>query len=351
MKVIKKDLKKGFAKIQISSEEDLWFLSHIIDINDKIKSVTYRKIKVGNDESSKSVKKKFVLKINVEKIEFHKYSNALRISGKIIEAPEDISLGSYHTINLEVNTIFSIEKEKFYDYQLKKLKEAETEKKLGILICVFDREECIFALMKNYGFEILTEFKGEMQKKYVDEKIDNKKYYKNIIEVLKDYSTKYNINKIVVASPSFFKDYLLNEIKDDYLKKKIISANCNNTGIQGINEVLRRPEIITALSEDRIVNETKAVEELLTEIKKEKNYVYGFNETKKAVDLGAVKELLVTDNLIKKTREDNTFSKLDNILKTTESINAKIRIISSDHEAGKKLEGLGGIGAILRYKV
>jgi protein pelota len=351
MKIINKDIKKGFVKIQITSLEDLWYLSHIIDINDKLKSQTYRKIKVGNDESSKSVKKKFILKINVEKIEFHKYSDALRVSGKIIEGPDDISFGSYHTINLELNTIFSIEKEKFLDYQLKRLKEAESEKKLGILICVFDREDCIFALMKNYGFDVLSEIKSEMQKKYVDEKINDNKYYKDIVLNLKEYTNKYLINKIIIASPSFWKEYLLKEIKDDNLKKIILTASCNNTGIQGINEVLRRPEIITALSDDRIVNETKAVEELLTQIKKDGNYAYGLLETKNAVNLGAVSLLLVSDNLIKEKRDNNTFDELEKILKTAELTKTKIIIISSEHDAGKKLNGLSGIGAVLRYKI
>ena len=39
------------------------------------------------------------------------------------------------------------------------------------------------------------------------------------------------------------------------------------------------------------------------------------------------------------------------MLKTTESIKGSVNIISSEHDGGKKLDGLGGIGAILRYKL
>ena len=38
-------------------------------------------------------------------------------------------------------------------------------------------------------------------------------------------------------------------------------------------------------------------------------------------------------------------------MKTVDSTKGDIIIISSDHEAGKKLDGLGGIAAILRFKL
>ena len=42
---------------------------------------------------------------------------------------------------------------------------------------------------------------------------------------------------------------------------------------------------------------------------------------------------------------------LDELMKKTEEMKGKIYLISSDHEGGKKLDGLGGIAAILRYKL
>ncbi|MBW3003287.1 mRNA surveillance protein Pelota, partial [Candidatus Woesearchaeota archaeon] len=46
-----------------------------------------------------------------------------------------------------------------------------------------------------------------------------------------------------------------------------------------------------------------------------------------------------------------TYGKLEILLKTVESVNGSVHIISTDHDAGKKLHGLGGIAAILRYKI
>jgi len=38
-------------------------------------------------------------------------------------------------------------------------------------------------------------------------------------------------------------------------------------------------------------------------------------------------------------------------MKQVDHAKGKVWIVSTEHEGGKRLEGLGGIGAILRYKM
>ena len=80
MKVIFQDIKKGEIKIQVTSLEDLWYLSNIIDSGDEVSGRTFRKIKIGDDSDKnvKVVKKPVSLSIIVEKVEFHKYNHSLR---------------------------------------------------------------------------------------------------------------------------------------------------------------------------------------------------------------------------------------------------------------------------------
>ncbi|MBN2457589.1 mRNA surveillance protein pelota [Candidatus Woesearchaeota archaeon] len=353
MKIISKDIKKGFVKIQVQNLDDLWYLSQIIDQGDLIKGTTFRKIRIGDkdDRNTNVVRKKVFLEIRAEKIEFHKYSDILRVSGKITQGPEDVQAGTHHTFNVDEDTIISVQKQRFLKYQIEKLNDAAKENRLKVMICVFDRESAIFALVKNYGFDILSEIKGDVQKK------DNPgqtratgSFYKEIVSQLKSYDTKYCLNRIVVASPGFWKEYLLDAFGKDEIAKKIISASCNSVGESAINEVLRRPEIHSALAEDRIIKEANTVEELMAEISRDGCAAYGLSMTENAISIGAVKMLLVTDSLIRKMREQESYARLETMMKTADSMDAEIHIISSEHEAGKKLEGLGGIGAILRYK-
>jgi len=38
-------------------------------------------------------------------------------------------------------------------------------------------------------------------------------------------------------------------------------------------------------------------------------------------------------------------------MNTTENLGGKVMVISSEHDGGKQLQGLGGIAALLRYGV
>ena len=135
------------------------------------------------------------------------------------------------------------------------------------------------------------------------------------------------------------------------LKRKIITATCSSADKTAFDEVLKRPEVETALKESRIVEEMSLVEDLLKEIMKDGLAKYGLDEVDNAVNLGAVKTLLITDSFIRKTREDNAFERIENLLKKVESMKGKVIIISFEHGGGKKLDGLGGIAALLRYKL
>lgn len=350
MKIIKSDLRKGEVTVKVENLDDLWYLSHIIDKNDLIKGKTIRKIKIGGEEDRKSdvIKKTVFIKLQAEKIDFNE--NSLRVSGKIKEGPEDIPLGSYHTFEFEENTVATIVKESWLKFQLDKLKEASEEKKGKIMIVVLDREEALFALMQREGYKLLITLKGEVNKKGIDEK-SKSSFYEQIIQQIKEYDGRYNLSKIILASPIFWKEDLIKELKDPELKKKIIQATCSSADTNGINEVLKRPETQEALKQDRISREINIVEELLKEIAKNNLAVYGLKQTEEAVNAGAVKTLILTDNFIQKQREKESYQKIDFMLKNTESMKGNVIIISSEHEGGKKLDGLSGIGALTRYKL
>ena len=352
MKLLYSNLKKGEVKVLTQNLDDLWYLSTIIEPSDIVQGKTLRKIKpVSSEEKSKEATKKPVfIKLEVEKVEFSKYTNILRASGVIKEAPEEIPLGEHHTFNIDDNTAITIIKENWLKYQLDRLKEACSEKKSSLLICVHDREEAYFALFKKYGYEILAHIQGEVQKKR-KENIKKENFYLIIINKIKEYVERHEIKQVILASPAFWKEDLMKELKDDELKQKIILATCSSATKNGIEEVIKRPEVREALKQERIAKEINKVEELFTEIAKNNLAVYGLKETENASSIGAVKDLLITDSFIQKSRSENFYNNVENIMKTVDRTKGEVEIISSEHESGKKLDGLGGIAAILRFKL
>ena len=125
MQIISSTPKQGTMQLRITSADDMWHLSQIIAPNDVLTAQTERKIKIG-EEKAAIVRRKITLSRKVEKVECSPHF--LRVSGKIIEGKEDIPAGSYHTINLEEGSAFSLTKESWPRYQLERLKEAAQEK-------------------------------------------------------------------------------------------------------------------------------------------------------------------------------------------------------------------------------
>lgn len=349
MEIIKQDFKKGYARVKITDLEDLWHLSQVILPGDLIQGRSVRKVKIETGSEKAAVSKKtIIVKIDVEKINFDKSMESLRLNGKVVNEIEDVPKGSYHSLDVGVNDIIDIEKGEFLDYQIKYLKEASSGKKARILMVVLDREEAAFGLVKAHGIEMLSEISGTVEKKYVKEKI-SKEFYNEVIANIIDYDKRFNFESILIGSPAFWKDEIYKRLNND-LSKKVVLANCNHVGKSGMNELLKRDEVKKALAESRVGMESSIVEKLLVEISNNGKAVYGFSETKNAVLSGAVEVLLISTKFITGFIEAERYNEINSLMKNVEKGKGEVKIINSDNEPGQKLDGLGGTGGILRYK-
>ncbi|MCK4687445.1 MAG: mRNA surveillance protein Pelota, partial [Candidatus Lokiarchaeota archaeon] len=96
MKILEYNQKQQEITVKIESLYDLWILFNLISKNDKVAARTQRRIVLK--EGSKGERKSMYLKLNVEDVSFHEFTNRLRIKGTILEGPEDfVSYGTYHT--------------------------------------------------------------------------------------------------------------------------------------------------------------------------------------------------------------------------------------------------------------
>ncbi len=353
MKIMHSDLRKGAVKLKIENTDDLWYLSTVLDAGDLVKGATIRKIKLGEstDRKVEIVKKTVFLEIKIERIEFEIGSKTLRLSGIITQGPDDIARGSHHTIAVEEHSEITIQKQ-WMQFQLDKLKEACEEKKPDVLIVVHDREEAYIAVLRRYGYTLLTKIAGNVTKK-AEASMHTSNFYKEIIALMVEYDQRYHPSTIIVASPSFWKEDLMKNLESEHehLRKKIVLATCSSCDETAIAEILKRQEVKSVLKQQKIAQEIQAVEELMVEIAKESLGVYGYKEVEERVVAGAVAKLLVTDGFIQKTKEAGKYQEIDNLMKTVDQGKGNIMIISSEHEGGKKLDGLGGIAAMVRYKM
>lgn len=112
----------------------------------------------------------------------------------------------------------------------------------------------------------------------------------------------------------------------------------------GVNELIKSGMGAAILRESSVGVEMEAVENLMTQIGKNGLATYGPAEVASASEAGAVETLLVLDSVL---REKD----LDDVVRAVENQKGRVIVVSEDHDAGRQLASLGGVGAILRYAV
>jgi protein pelota len=337
MIIERKDLRSGTVRVRTETLDDLWHLEKVVEEGDLLTARTLRKttIKRGS-EIREGDRIPLVLTISLEKMELHPDSHSLRLTGPVVAGPEDkVQIGSYHTISLGLMEALTIRKQIWKSYQLDRLKSATFKKSL-LLVCVLDREDASFAVLKESGIEHLAEISANKVKD--SDSLDD--YHKEILSYLQ---SKQDAQAIVLAGPGFERENLLAFIKkaDPRLASRISLDHTHSTGRAGVTELVKS-SANRILRDTRIARESERVQEFLDELNKDGLATYGIHEVTSAIKLGAVQRLLVSEERLRE---------FEPLMTQVEQSRGEVHIISSDHELGERFLHLGGIGAILRYKV
>ena len=149
-----------------------------------------------------------------------------------------------------------------------------------------------------------------------------------------------------MLGPGFLKEALSKRIREK-IPEAASSLSIHSTGqagMAGINELMKRGVAGKLLDDTRVAHETHLVEELFAEIGKDGMFAYGEASVANAVAAGAVRLLLVLDTKVRTPS-------VERLLRSVEDARGEFAIISSMHEAGRRLESLGGVAGLLRYKM
>lgn len=342
MIILVSNFKKGFVKIKININDDLWYLESIVEPGDEIKARTLRSQFLEREGRKEKIgRRPMVLKIQVEKVDFQKYKNTLRFTGKIIEGPEDVQIGSFHTIEVKIKSILTIYKKEWKEYQIKKLKRAQI-KTPEVLIVVTDSTQTTFGLLKRSGIDIISELTNPHS---IQEEEKLPEFYKKIASEINKFSEK--VEKIILAGPGFTKEHVQKIIQERYpeIKRKIIIDSTSSATKSGINEILKKGTLERVIKDSEIVKETQIIQEFFTHLNKDDGLgLYGLEQIKEANNIGAIKILLISEE---KIREEG----IKKLAEETERKKGRIEIISKTHESGEQFYRMSGLGAILRFRI
>lgn len=361
VKIIAKRLKLGKIVVVPEDIDDLWHLYNVILPGDQVAARTVRRVRRDFGDTSrpdKGERRPMFIRLTVEEVSLHKYSNRLRVKGKILEGPDDfVSTGSYHTINIEPGLKIEIIKERWPNLLLKRLQDAVSRKGQRLIIVAVEEDQASIGVIDDSGIDVRVEIHGTARGKYgkyVQAAETTDQMFAGVATQLQELIKRLPENtRIVLVGPGSTKEKLAEYLKNKVpaSKGRLLIEHVSTGTVAGIYEALNRGIVERIASEIRLNQEIRLMDEVMTNLGKDTGKAaYGWEAIIRAVQFGAVETLLVLDKLFREAEPDDR-RELENIMRQVEKQAGSIELFSADHQAGKQLEGLGGLVALLRFRL
>src|SRR5439155_405431 len=276
-------------------------------------------------------KVRVTLTIRVEGVEFQAFSDRLRITGVIVEGPQD--LGRHHTLNVGVEDVLSIIKT-WKVHELRRIDEAvAAAQKPLVAFLALDDEEALIAQLRQYGVRELASIRAPGHGKMFPSGDARTVFLEDILNSLR--TTEIG-EALVVVGPGFTREAFVEFLKarDPALAAKVHVHGTAHAGMQGIQEALKAGVGAKVFGESRVGYETALVEKLLEALATDRPNAYGPAEVQEAADAGAIETLLVSDAVVRNPG-------IEEVMRTVESARGTVVLVSRHHEAGHQL----GVGA------
>ncbi|MBU0685374.1 MAG: mRNA surveillance protein pelota [Thermoplasmatota archaeon] len=344
MKVLHQDTRTNEIKLFPETLDDLWHLYNLVDDRDLVFASTYRRGEEKTDKlrAERVEKVRMRLGIRVQKVEFHESEDVLRILGAIEQGPQD--MGQHHTLMISVGEPLTIIKPDWKPQHFDRIKRAiEMSEKPSMFFVAIEDTDAVIATAREYGLKEFATITRNPGGKMYDSKPNELEFLDEVVEKLKMVM---HGEPLIVLGPGFVKEALAKRLREKApgISSSMVIHHTGQAGMAGINEIMKQGIGGKVLDETRVARETRLMELLFSEIGKNGMFAYGDESVKSAVVAGAVSVLLVLDTKVRS-------SAADGLIRMVEGSKGEFVIVSSLHEAGRRLDSLGGVAALLRYRM
>ncbi|KAF3770606.1 hypothetical protein M406DRAFT_285359 [Cryphonectria parasitica EP155] len=366
------DLGEGSVQLVATEPEDMWHANNLIAVDDVVRAHAIRKVAKESATGTSSTERIHTdLTITVTSTFFDPSASALHVSGKVVAANAFVSAGQYHTLDLELNRPFTLWKKHGWDsVAVQTLRDALNQDRDGaIAAVVMDEHVANICLITDFQTLLRQRVsgsgsgKGNPGSSREDKAV--RRYFDKILATLLRAIDFSQPRPLLLASPAYvatnFKQYISEEgarlvdKKLMTLAKNVTIAQCSNGSVHSLNEVLKKREVLALMKQRKSTSETKYLDELAERIRKDDGRAwYGVKPVAKAVAEGAVGRgggVLLINNDLFRSQDIATRKQYVALVDKVKEDGGEARVLSSDHQSGKRLEGMGGIAVILTYPI
>ncbi|MCJ7607092.1 MAG: mRNA surveillance protein pelota [Thermoplasmata archaeon] len=344
MKILHQDSRNNAIKLLPETIDDLWHMYNLVDESDLVLAMSFRRKEEKFDKlrPERTEKARMKLGIRVKKVEFHETDDRLRVLGSIESGPQDI--GEHHTLMIAPGDALTIVKPSWQHKHFERIKRAvSSSEKPSIFFVAIEDTEAVVAAARDYGFKQYANITRNPSGKMYSSKSDEADFLVEVAEKLVPYV---HGEPVIVLGPGFTKEALAKVLREKYpeLSENLSVVSTGQAGMAGVHELMKKGIGGKLMEGLQVARETRLVERLFTEIAKDGMFAYGDDSVRVAIDSGAVEMLLILDEKVRSPH-------VDSLIRSVEDSRGEFAIVSSLHEAGRRLESLGGIAAILRYRM
>ncbi|MCX6688299.1 MAG: mRNA surveillance protein pelota [Methanoregula sp.] len=334
------EIKNGYGEIRLFPEsiDDLWHLQHLVSPGDLVFATTFRSVDAATDKirPEKVEKRPVRLGIRVEKVEFSLHGIRLRITGLI---EHGVDAGAYHTINVETGHEISVIRN-WRQLDLERVERAVKASVYGVIhILTIEEGEAELFRLRQFGPEsVITITAGSGKGGETDTRA-------GFFDQLASHITEIS-GPLVIAGPGFVKDDFVKYAKNRNCApvQRAVVVETRRIGRGAVQDVIGVGTLEKLIDDLQLSREVRLMDEVLLRISKEGAVAYGIREVASAIEYGAAEQVLMVDTLLR----DRVVMQL---VEKAEKMQAKVVVLSSSFEPGERLSALGGIAALLRYKL
>jgi len=310
------------------------------------------------------------LTIRVTKLDFDSLAGQLHVSGRVAEENKHVKLGSFHTLDLELQRNFTLEKAEGWDsVALDTLKESiDQDRKAQLWAVIMQEGLANICLITEHQTILRQRIEVSLPKKRAGSSDHDKsmqRFYQTTYDSLLRQIDLADLKPLLLASPGFtassFQQFIKTQASNSAdkqlreLSTKVIVAHSASAHLHSLSEVLSSAAVLSKLSDTKFARETQLMERFFELIRKDDPRAwYGPRECEAAVERAAVGKgggVLLISNALFRSQEITVRQRWVKLVDEVKEQGGEVRVLSSMHESGKRLEGLGGIAAILTYPI